>query len=207
MTVWIHITAGSGPVECCEAVFLFKNYLYKYFENKNHPFVLINSIPGPETGTLSSVLLSASHVELMELKKFEGTIKWVCKSRFRPSHARKNWYIAMEILEEPLEVHNNLEAVRYESIQAGGPGGQHQNKTESAIRLIHIPTNIQIVAREERSQHQNKKLALARLAAILQKNSDKLKANFEQQCWETHKQIIRGNEIQTFKGCDFDLLK
>jgi len=207
MTIWMHITAGQGPIECCEAVFLFVNFLRKRFENKKYPFLVLDSTPGPEPETLASVLLAIQHVDLDELKKFEGTIRWVCKSRFRPNHSRKNWYIAMSFLEEPKQDALNLKAIRFETMYAGGPGGQHQNKTESAVRLIHIPTSVQIVAREERSQYQNKKLALARLMNLLNLQSEKLKANFEYQCWETHKNIIRGNEVQTFKGPNFYLLE
>ena len=61
-----------------------------------------------------------------------------------------------------------LAECRIETFRAGGPGGQHQNKTESAVRLIHVPTGIRVVARSERSQHRNKAEALARLRKKLE---------------------------------------
>ncbi len=61
-----------------------------------------------------------------------------------------------------------LAECRVETFTAGGPGGQHQNRTESAVRLTHVPTGISVVARESRSQHRNRKTALARLRAALE---------------------------------------
>jgi protein subunit release factor A len=62
-----------------------------------------------------------------------------------------------------------LAQCRVETFRAGGPGGQHQNVTESGVRLVHLPTGIRVVAREERSQHRNRALALRRLRERLEK--------------------------------------
>lgn len=64
-----------------------------------------------------------------------------------------------------------LAECRVETFSAGGPGGQHQNRTESAVRLTHEPTGIQVVAREERSQHRNRRKALERLRAALEEHN------------------------------------
>jgi protein subunit release factor A len=61
-----------------------------------------------------------------------------------------------------------LAQCRVETFRAGGPGGQHQNKSETAVRLVHLPTGIRVVARDERSQHRNRALALTRLRAKLE---------------------------------------
>ncbi len=64
-----------------------------------------------------------------------------------------------------------LAECRIETFRAGGPGGQHQNKTESAVRLTHLPTGITVIARESRSQHRNRKVALNRLREALEKRA------------------------------------
>lgn len=73
---------------------------------------------------------------------------------------------------KPLDIPDDDEALlaqcRVETFRSGGPGGQHQNVTESGVRLVHLPTNVRVVAREERSQHRNRALALQRLRAKLE---------------------------------------
>ena len=64
-----------------------------------------------------------------------------------------------------------LAECRIETFRAGGPGGQHQNKTESGVRLTHLPTGITVTARESRSQHRNRQIALARLRAALEERA------------------------------------
>ena len=75
--------------------------------------------------------------------------------------------------EEKIHIPDDDEALlaqcRVETFRSGGPGGQHQNKTESAVRLVHLPTGIRVIAREERSQHRNRGVALLRLRERLAK--------------------------------------
>lgn len=64
-----------------------------------------------------------------------------------------------------------LSECRVETFRSGGPGGQHQNRTESGVRLVHLPTDVRVVARDERSQHRNRRLALQRLRAALEERA------------------------------------
>lgn len=65
-----------------------------------------------------------------------------------------------------------LNECRVETFRAGGPGGQHQNTTESAVRLVHLPTGVEVVARDQRSQHRNRRIALERLRAKLEEMAE-----------------------------------
>lgn len=71
----------------------------------------------------------------------------------------------------PVSDEELLAQCRVETFRAGGPGGQHQNTTESGVRLVHLPTGVRASAREERSQHRNRTVALARLRAKLEKRN------------------------------------
>ena len=89
-------------------------------------------------------------------------------------------------------------------MRASGPGGQHVNKTDSAIRATHTKSGIVVTAREERSQLMNKKLALARIASVLKEQKITAIASQEQLRWELHQQLERGNPKRIFQGLDFE---
>ena len=129
-------------------------------------FRVIEFEPGPEPGTAQSALVSISGGNVLNsfATSWRGTVQWTARSPFRPEHKRKNWFVGIDILEPVDEARFNLKEVRWETMRASGPGGQHVNRTESAVRVTHLPTGIHAVAAEGRSQHRNRILALARLA-------------------------------------------
>jgi peptide chain release factor len=85
-------------------------------------------------------------------------------------------------------------------MRSSGPGGQHVNRTESAVRITHVPTGIVAVAREERSQHRNRSLALARLAAALTGREREADRAAERERWSRHDALERGNPIRVYVG-------
>jgi peptide chain release factor len=129
----------------------------------------------------------------------------VARSPLRPHHKRKNWFIGVFKLEpraiEPAKL--NPADVRFEAFSAGGPGGQHQNKTASAVRVVHTPTRLAVVAREGRSQHRNKAIALKRLGTLLELNDELAAVADDQQIQSWHSRLERGRPIRTFEGKDF----
>jgi peptide chain release factor len=134
-----------------------------------------------------------------------GSILWVARSPLRPHHKRKNWFIGVFKLAhraiEPAKL--NPADVRFEAFSAGGPGGQHQNKTQSAVRAVHTPTRLAVVAREGRSQHRNKAIALQRLGALLELQDELAAVADSQQIQSWHSRLERGRPIRTFEGKDF----
>ena len=93
--------------------------------------------------------------------------------------------------------------MRIETLRASGPGGQHVNRTESAVRVTHLPTGLSAMAQEERSQHLNRRLALARLAALFAERADKQVRAAEDQRWRQHTQLERGNAVRVYRGTDW----
>jgi len=133
-----------------------------------------------------------------------GAIVWVCKSPLRPHHPRKNWFVAAIELPPPPELQAlSPSDVRFETLRAGGPGGQHQNKTESAVRATHMPSGLSVVARDGRSQHRNKALALERLSSLLSAQGELAASRDDRMIHESHAKLERGGAARRFVGPAF----
>src|SRR5262249_42860084 len=91
----------------------------------------------------------------------------------------------------------------FELFSAGGPGGQHQNMTASAVRAVHKSTGLTVVARDGRSQHRNKAIALKRLGTLLKVDGELAAVADDQRVRSGHRRLERGRPIRTFEGKDF----
>ena len=126
-------------------------------------------------------------------------MQWTARSPFRPTHKRKNWFVGIDILEPVDETGLNVQEVRWATRCASGPGGQHVNRTESAVRVTHLPTGVQATAMEKRSQHRNRKLALARLKKKLNEINSKRHGDAREERWRAHQELERGNPVRVFR--------
>jgi peptide chain release factor len=204
--IWLQVTSGRGPAECQLAVTRLADVLAKEARKAGLACEVLEVVPGRETGTALSALLS---LEGPGARAFAarscGSVLWICASPVRPGHKRKNWFVGVEMLAPPEASAAVLRAadVVFEAMRASGPGGQHVNKTESAVRATHRPTGLVATAREERSQAMNKRLALARLAGLLAAGADAAKADAERDRWAHHDALERGRAVRTFEGLAF----
>lgn len=211
MRVWVHFSAARGPAECAWVV----ARLIPLFEAEAHQLGgeirILEAIAGPESNTIRSALVGLSIDEPAALlaswmgpgwaSGAPGTVQWIGQSPFRPKHKRKNWFVGLSAL-SPLTEARTLRRsdLKMEAIRASGPGGQHVNAVSTAVRLTHRPTGISVVAREERSQTLNRKLAEARLAAALRQQHHDAAADMQQQRWQQHDEIQRGDPVRVYRG-------
>jgi len=207
MIYWLQITSGRGPEECCWVVSRLATYLKGIASQKGLRTELIETVPGKHSNTLHSALLSveADHDIEAFLKCWEGSVLWIGTSMFRPHHKRKNWFVSVRVLKPVAETKWDTGAIRIERMRSSGPGGQHANKTESAIRVTHLPTGLSAISQEERSQHFNKKLALLRLEELIRSRDNQVQKDFAGKCWNSHNQLERGNPSHIFSGKKFIL--
>ncbi|MFA6209198.1 MAG: peptide chain release factor H [Candidatus Obscuribacterales bacterium] len=202
--IWIQVSAGLGPDECCLVVAKVAKLLSAEARVKQTDLQLIESIEGERSETYRSILFSIAEEELPHwLNHWIGTIRWIANSPYRPNHRRKNWFVSIQIIEPPPAVDFRLEDLRIETCRSSGPGGQHVNKTESAVRATHIPTNLVAVSQDERSQHGNRKLAIERLRRKVQVANDNQKASIRKELQQQHSMLERGNAVKTFTEANY----
>lgn len=197
------VTSGSGPAECQQAV----AGVLKIMRNEAELRALDFDANGARTkhGFKSAVVLISGADADSFADSWRGTVQWRAQSNLRPTHKRANWFIGVFNLPAPVQTPERLHAcdITYEAFRAGGPGGQHQNTTDSAVRATHRPTGLSTVAREERSQHRNKSLALERLQHLIIAQAAADEAAQKASRNGLHHALERGNPVRCFKGHDF----
>lgn len=205
MSVWIQITSGRGPAECQWVVAELLRVLRAEAESASVGLSLLDAAEGEQPGTLRSALLSLEGEGAEPLvADWVGSVQWIGRSPFRPHHKRQNWFVGVERFAVPSKPQWSERDLEFSTMRSSGPGGQNVNKTESAVRVVHTPTGLSVVAREERSQQQNKKLALARLAALLSSRGAQSEAAAAQQRWDQHNDLERGNPVRVYAGPKFE---
>ncbi|MGI9415509.1 MAG: peptide chain release factor H, partial [Hyphomicrobiales bacterium] len=184
---WIMLSAGRGPRECQWVVQRLIPVLCKEAGAQDLSAALSDTGEGDDGLPKSALLAVEGQGADAFAAGLEGTIQWVGASPFRPNHKRKNWFVGVFALAPP-EEHEELspEDVRFEAMRAAGPGGQHVNTTDSAVRARHVPSGLTVVARQERSQHANKRQALIKLAGLLRDAAEAQSAGETKDRWRRH---------------------
>ena len=204
--IWLQLTANTGPAECCLAV---RHALARLQEEAAAGALavrLVETVDGPIAGTLSSVLVELDDTDgrtaAALARRWSGTLLWVCPSPYRPAHKRKNWFISGTAYDPPA-LPADGGAIRYEAMRASGPGGQHVNKTDSAVRATHLASGLSVKVQSERSQLANRRLAGQLIAAKLQALAQAGQARDKAQRRTLHWSAERGNAARVFAGPGF----
>lgn len=198
---FVQFTAGRGPEECNQACEKVVRLFAKECEKNKIDIRIVNYEEGEGWGFKSVMLASVD--DLTEIKKrWEGTIKYICtKNNIRPNHKRKNWFVGCKFYEyKDKEVQLDMKDVRIDTMRASGAGGQHVNRTESCVRLVHIPTGITVVCQAERNQLRNKDIGLQILKTKIAEYNKGNELEDQREKWLDQIQLERGNEVLTFKG-------
>lgn len=206
MKLWLQISAGQGPAECQWVVRRVMEAIAQEAIDSDVSCRSLEATPGDEPDVFKSVLLALDGDQAERLaRSWAGTVQWTGQSRYRPHHKRKNWFVGIDIFTPPEHPQWSAHELRVDVMRSSGPGGQHVNKTSSAVRVTHVPTGLTAVAREERSQHQNRRLALARLARIMEQRTQASEAGERRERWQQHAALERGNPVRVYRGPRFQL--
>ena len=159
----VSIHSGAGGLESCDfAHMLFRMYL-RFCERRGYEVETLSLLPGEEVGIRGVTFKIKGRYAYGYLKGEEGVHRLVRISPFDADHARHTSFASVEVIPQVEDVEVAIEDndLRVETFKSSGPGGQHMQKTCSAVRMTHLPTGISAVCQSERSQHQNKESALS----------------------------------------------
>jgi len=196
----IQITSGKGPAECCRVVAGVQSLMLKQAKQQGITIEVLENKPGELNGTLLSATMMAQGNGLDAfIREWAGTILWVAQSPYRKFHKRKNWFVGVTAFDVQQLMQWDPKDVKIETCRSSGPGGQNVNKVETAVRGTHLPSGLQVMAMDTRSQLENKKLCMARLQAkILLWQTEQLLQQQQNQ-WQEHNLLERGNPVKVIR--------
>jgi peptide chain release factor 2 len=207
---FIHIQAGTGGTEACDWAAMLMRMYVRWAERHGYEIELIDELRNEEAGIRNATLKISGDYAYGYLQGETGVHRLVRISPFDANARRHTSFSAVDVtpdIEGTIEIDIRPDDLKRQTFRSGGPGGQHQNKTESGVRYIHIPTGVAAESRSERSQHKNDAQALALLKAKLYKIEEQKRLAEVERQYDEKGEVSWGSQIRNYVMQPYTMVK
>jgi peptide chain release factor 2 len=207
---YLRIQAGTGGTEACDWAQMLMRMYVRWAERHGYQAEIVDELRNDEAGIRSATLRVVGEYAYGYLQSESGVHRLIRISPFDANARRQTSFAAVDVtpeIEGTFEIDIPPDDLERETFRSGGPGGQHQNKTESGVRFRHVPTGITAESRSERSQHKNAAVALALLKSKLYRiEEEKRKAEVEK-LYDEKGEVAWGYQIRNYVMQPYTLVK
>lgn len=204
------VNAGAGGTESCDWAAMLLRMYSRWAEDKKFQVEVIDQLAGEEAGIKNATALIKGEYAYGFLKAESGVHRLVRISPFDSNKRRHTSFASIDVIPEvsdDIQVDIKESDLRIDTYRAGGKGGQHVNKTDSAVRITHIPTGIVVQCQNERSQFKNKSVSLKILKAKLYEREHMKKVKEQESAYESKKEIAWGSQIRSYVLHPYSMVK
>jgi len=204
------IHAGAGGTESCDWASMLLRMYTRYFERNGYSFEELDLTAGEEAGIRSITLRVSGPFAFGKLSCETGVHRLVRISPFDSNARRHTSFAAVDVTpeyEDDIEIEIGDDDLRIDTYRASGAGGQHVNKTSSAIRITHLPTNIVVQCQNDRSQHKNKAEAMRMLKSKLYMLEQQKRDAEAAKLYSNKGQIAWGSQIRSYVLQPYQMIK
>ena len=206
----LSVNAGAGGTESCDwAAMLLRMYV-KWAESKQYQVSVIDQLSGEEAGIKNATFIIKGDYAYGFLKSETGVHRLVRISPFDSNKRRHTSFASIDVIPEvsdDIQVDIKETELKIDTYRAGGKGGQHVNKTDSAVRITHLPSGIVVQCQNERSQFKNKATALKILKAKLYEKERMKKVKEIENAYDAKKEIAWGSQIRSYVLHPYSMVK
>jgi peptide chain release factor 2 len=207
---YLRIQAGTGGTEACDWADMLRRMYIRWAERNGYNVEVVDELRNEEAGIRSATLYITGEYAFGHLQGETGVHRLVRISPFDSNARRQTSFAAVDVLPElddTITIEIRPEDLRRDTFRSGGPGGQHQNKTESGVRYTHLPTGIAAESRTERSQHKNADNAMKLLKARLYQVEEQKRLAEVERLYDAKGEVSWGNQIRNYVMQPYTLVK
>jgi peptide chain release factor 2 len=207
---YLKIQAGTGGTEACDWAQMLLRMYARWAERHGYQTEIVDELRNEEAGIRSATLRLVGDYAYGHLQSESGVHRLIRISPFDSNARRQTSFAAVDVMPEiegTIEIDIRPEDLKRDTFRSGGPGGQHQNKTESGVRYTHLPTGIAAESRSERSQHKNDQMALSLLKAKLYRIEEQKRRAEVEKLYDEKGEVAWGYQIRNYVMQPYTLVK